>query len=109
MEQRIVKKLITSIAFGSLVYSSSVFAGSQTGVLSAWVTHAAIPGRGPCVQMIPAVPGGGGYACLYKNTDNYNEIAAALLAAQISERTVTIWWDTEGADGHKIIAQVQVQ
>src|SRR5437868_14129496 len=62
--------------------------------------------RGVCVMMFPALPGQG-WACLYKINALYKEISAQILAAYISNTSITIYWNSADASGYHIIYAVE--
>jgi hypothetical protein len=96
---------LSLVGLGLFIGSMPAFSANQSGTVSAWIAHTN-SSYGPCVQLTPALPGNA-YACLpLSNATNLKELTAALLTARTTGQPVLIFWDSEDANGTKIIAQV---
>ena len=80
------KRLAQSVVFAlALVVGGSALAASHTGTIRVYHLNNQEPGRGPCVQMNPAMPGTG-WGCVYTSHLS-QEMSDLLLQAYLSQKT----------------------
>lgn len=80
----------------------TAMAATHTGTVTLYHLNKDVAGRGPCVQMAPAVPGTG-WACLWKSSQLYPETRDLLLHAYLDGKTCTVVGNPD-PNGHLLIS-----
>ncbi len=88
-----------------LVTSGTALAGSNSGSITVYHQNSAVPGRGVCIQMAPALPAT--WACLWKSNALYQEITELLLQGFLWQRYCTITWSVGDPSGYHLIQWVE--
>ncbi len=80
--------------------------GKALGKVIEYHQNSEVAGRGACIQMDPAIPAAGGWACLYTNNALYREITALLLSGNATGNNCQVAWSATGEWGEAVIAWV---
>lgn len=98
--------LSVAAALGCLLATSgTAMAATHSGTISLYHLNGTFPGRGVCVQTVPALPTT--WACIYKTNALYEEITELLLQGFLSQRACKIWWNTLDPNALAIIYAVE--
>jgi hypothetical protein len=104
-----MKNIISILLFTGLSLAIGVTnaaGGGATGKVIEYHQNGDVPGRGVCIQMDPAIPAAGGWACLHKDNALYKEITALLLSGNATGNNCRVAWNATGDWGYAIIAWV---
>jgi hypothetical protein len=77
-----------------LFVSETCLAAQATGKISVYLLDPRIPGRGACIQMVPALPGT--WACVFSTTNNflYHELNDLFRDAYVSQKNCLVDFET---------------
>lgn len=90
-----------------LLVSGTAWPATGTGTINVYHLNSTITGRGVCVQLTPALPTSGGWACLLKANPLYNEITSLLLEGFSQKKSCSVTWSSTTPEGYGIITIVQ--
>ena len=92
---------VTALLACLLATSGTALAGTGSGTISVYHLNSAVPGRGVCVQMVPALPNT--WACLWKSNALYQELTELLLQGFLWQKSCTIAWSALDPNGYLLI------
>jgi len=77
-----------------LFVNETCLAAQGTGKISVYLLDTRIPGRGACIQMVPALPGT--WACVFSTTNNllYHELNDLFRDAYVSQKNCLVDFET---------------
>ncbi len=100
-----MKNIISILLVAGLLSAIGVTHAGTTasGKITEFHQNSGEPGRGLCIQMVPAIPTGG-WACLSTSNALYEEITALLLTGYATGNNCAVNWNKTGANGFADIA-----
>ena len=98
------KALLSAIsAAAAILTGTTCYAAQAGGTIPVYHLKGTYQGRGLCVQMSPALPTPGGWACVWRTNGLYSEIMDTIRDAHFRGAQCTIAWSTTDANGFPMI------